>query len=304
MRAAEYRAQLLGALGERPDVRVDEFPLRHGCGEFSFLRLASANIGPLDRLVFIRAGIHGDETAGPLTLLEHADEIIDLINGAGLKTVIYPLGNPSGFERGIRYNCDNDSGSVGNNDHLRYELEDGSLVDDLGVGRPMRSWLWSSDPKAGARLPAETKLQHDLLRRDPLDRAVICLDLHQDRISAGLPPAAYHYAFGDLARYRGIVAKIGEIVPVLKNAPIGAGFHVKVDAAGRVVSDDSGTAAAARTDDSGFIDRHDGSLPDLFFRLGVPHCVTVETTGATPLEKAIEVNMVWLRGLVELAARN
>ncbi len=302
MKASEYRDKIAAALGRRPDARIDEHQLRHGCGEFTFLRLASADIGPADRVVFVRAGIHGDEMAGPLTLLERAGEVFDLIHGAGLKAVIYPLGNPSGFERGIRYNCDNDPGSVGNNDFLRYELEDGSLVDDLGAGKPFRSWMWASDPRSGARLAAETKLQHDLLRNDPLGQAVVCLDLHQDHISAGMPPAAYHYAFGDLTRYRGIVEGIGRVVPVLRNAPIGAGFHVKVDAAGKVVSDDSGTAAAVRTDEMGFIDRHDGSLPDLFWHLGAPHCVTVETTGATPLPKAIEVNMIWLQGLVELAA--
>jgi hypothetical protein len=36
----------------------------------------------------------------------------------------------------------------------------------------------------------------------------VALDLHQDHLTEGLGPAAYHYAFGDLARYEPIVAAI------------------------------------------------------------------------------------------------
>jgi hypothetical protein len=52
----------------------------------------------------------------------------------------------------------------------------------------------------------------------------------------------------------------------------------------------------------GFIRRHDGTLSDLLFRLGVRHSIAAETTGATPMTDAIEVNRLWIEGLFELAA--
>jgi hypothetical protein len=42
------------------------------------------------------------------------------------------------------------------------------------------------------------------------------------------------------------------------------------------------TFTVADRDGDGFIVRHDGSLPDLLYRLGAKYCVTAETTGATP----------------------
>jgi len=302
MLASEYRDRLAREAGRDRGVKFEEFELRHAGGVFPFVRLSSALIAPTDRVILVRAGIHGDETAGPLTVLERHAGMFGLAHSRGLKMIVYPLGNPSGFQNGTRYNCDNDRGDAGNNDFLRYELADGSFVDDLVPGRPFRAWCWASDERAGVRLPAETRLQHELLRRDLPLRIVACLDLHQDRLSAGLPPAAYHYAFGDLSRYDGIVKDVADIAPVLRRTPVGAGFNVRIDAAGRVVGDDSGTPAAALTDDRGFIVRHDGSLTDLCFRLWAAHAVTVETSGATPLDRAVEVNLAWFRGLVGLAA--
>jgi len=62
------------------------------------LRLAGA------RTVLITAGFHGDEKAGPLTLLEHIAEIVDYAAARGVGLLVYPCINPSGFEVGSRYN--------------------------------------------------------------------------------------------------------------------------------------------------------------------------------------------------------
>jgi len=64
---------------------------------------------------------------------------------------------------------------------------------------------------------------------------------------------------------------------------------------------------AMQSDANGFIVRHDGTLPDLLYRIGeaqgrVVHVITPETTGATPLEIACEVNWIWIRGVIELVA--
>ena len=91
-------------------------------------------------------------------------------------------------------------------------------------------------------------------------------------------------------------------LPVLGNTVLGAGFGVEIDAHG-VATKHQSDSVHPRSDDDGLIQRHDGSLTDLFYRLGARASVAVETTGATPLDVACAVNMVWIRGILELAAR-
>jgi hypothetical protein len=110
------------------------------------------------------------------------------------------LGNPSGFENGLRYNIDGNVGQGGNNDFLRYELSDGRVVDDRVGGDEFERWCWSSDKRLGITLPAETQLMHKLLKQDPLQQISACIDLHQDYNISESGPAAYHYAFVDLER--------------------------------------------------------------------------------------------------------
>ena len=301
MTSKEYVEKLKTALAGRGDVTVASEILRYASGRHEFLRLASREIGPADKVMLVRAGIHGEETAGPLTMLKHAGEIFDRAAARGVKLIVYPLGNPSGFEAGTRYNADGDRGDAGNNDFLRYELADGRLVDDLGAGGEFRRWLWSSDPAAQARLPLETLAMHRALRADPLTQIKAVLDLHQDLITPDAPPAAYHYSFGDLAVYAPIVSDLAAIVPLWRNTPIGAGFDVRIQASG-LAAPAVADGQKIMSDDRGFIVRHDGTLPDLLWRLGAPYCVTAETTGAVPPERADAVNLRWLYGLVDLAA--
>ena len=169
---------------------------------------------------------------------------------------------------------------------MRYELENGALTDDIGRGAKTTRWYWSSDRRLALDLPAETQLMHDLLRRDPLENIVAVLDLHQDTISRIDGAAAYHYAFGDLAVYGRIVEAIRRTVPVLAHKVISAG-----------------QSSGMRTDKEGFIVRHDGTLGDLMHRLGATYTVTAETTGRTPLDTACRVNWLWIKGLVDLAAK-
>jgi len=291
---AKFR-ELAGQAG----LEVRSWPLRHRGGDFELLRLASKDIGPGDKVLLVRAGIHGDEVAGPLTLADRLPRLVEEARGRGVKLVVYPLGNPSGYAVGRRYNIDNDRGPCGNGDHLRYELPDGRLTDDLGAGGEFRRWLWSSDQEAKAALPLETAVMHAALRQEPIDRVAAVIDLHQDLLTPNAWPGAYFYAFGDLAPYRPLAAVTERLVPLLRRAAIGAGFGTAIDEAGRVVA---GGEDAIMSDDDGFIVRHDGSLPDLCWRLGVRHCLTIETTGATPLPAAIEVNWLWLSGLIRLIA--
>lgn len=278
--------QLLSKASKIGLVSITKRKLVYGCGTYHFW-LVATEIKPNQPIVLIRAGIHGDEIAGPLSILEYFDQIIEYGRQKGVALIIYPLANPSGFDYGTRYNCDNDKGEFGNNDVIRYKTASGSFIDDLGKEeKTFVSWEWS-DNVPNSRLPQESKLFLSMLRQEPLSQIVGCLDLHQDYLTSKELVAAYQYSFGDITKYNKIIKEVNKIAPVLVNTPIGAGFNIKI--------------GEISTDSNGFIIRHDGSLPDLFYRLGAPFCVTTETTGATPLAKAMLINKIWIFGIIDLA---
>jgi len=109
---------------------------------------------------------------------------------------------------------------------------------------------------------------------------------------------AYQYSFGDLKKYQNIVKKIAKIIPLYKNTTIGAGFNMVLNAKGE--ASQTVDENAPKSDKNGFVVRHDGSLGDLIYRLGIKNNVTTETTGLTPIKKAIEVNMIWILGMFDL----
>ncbi|MFZ2202019.1 MAG: succinylglutamate desuccinylase/aspartoacylase family protein, partial [Microgenomates group bacterium] len=184
MTADEYHRLLTDKIKARDDLTFAMFPLNYQAGKWELMRIVSKKIGKDDKVVVIRGTIHGDEIAGALTILNYFDELVDCAHEKGIKLIIYPLGNPSGFEKGIRYNADNDKGE-GNNDFLRYEMADGSYEGDLGSGKPFKRWLMSDSPELSVHLPLEAKVIQELVRKDPLDQVAAALDLHQDYITPG-----------------------------------------------------------------------------------------------------------------------
>lgn len=281
-----YYAELKKLAAGRRDIRIERHRLKQSSSECDFYRIVSRDAKPNDRFMLIRAGIHGDEVAGPLTIFRDFHHIFDYAHKRGVKLIIYPLGNPTGYDARQRYNTDEGEGSDFNNDFVRYELENGKLVDDIRRGAKIKRWYLSSDSRLNLNLPAETLLMHNLLRRDPLENIVAALDLHQDTISRIDQAAAYHYAFGDLSVYSRIVEAIDKTVPVLAHKVIRAGQN-----------------SGMRTNREGFIVRHDGTFGDLMYRLGVAYPVTAETTGKTPIDEACRVNWLWIKGLIDLVAK-
>ena len=281
-----YNAELKKLAAARRDIEIKRHRLKHQGMGYDFFRIASKGIKRNDKIMLIRAGIHGDEVAGPLTIIQYFNRIFDYAHKRGVKLIIYPLGNPAGFDARQRYNPDYRDGSGANNDFIFYERENGNLTGDIGRGGKFKRWYWSSDRRLNHDLPAETELMHNLLRHDPLESLVASLDLHQDYISPFNREAAYHYAFGDLSVYDRIVDTVHKTVPVIANRMISAG-----------------QSSGMRTNSKGFIVRHDGTLGDLLHRLGVKYCVAPETTGKTPLDKACLVNWEWIKGLINLSAK-
>jgi hypothetical protein len=273
-----YYAALKKLAAARRDIEIKRHRLKHRSTAYDFFRIASRDIGRHDKVMLIRAGIHGDEVSGPLAIIQYFNRIFDYAHKRDVKLIIYPLGNPAGFDARQRYNTDYSDGSGANNDFVRYERESGNLTGDIGRGGKFKRWYWSSDLRLNHGLPAETVMMHKLLKRDPLESIVASLDLHQDYISPFNRAAAYHYAFGDLSVYGRIVDAVKKTVPVMANKMISAG-----------------QTSGMRTNKDGFIVRHDGTLGDLLHRLGVNYSVAPETTGKTPLDKACLVNWLWIK---------
>jgi predicted deacylase len=230
---------------------------------------------PGARTVLVTAGFHGDEKAGPLTLLAHTAEIVDYAAARGVGLAIYPCVNPSGFEAHVRYNL---SGERPNNDFLRYEIAPGVWRGELREGEEFLRVVPAVDG-----LPKETAALARELDRAPLPAAA--LDLHQDNFIHG--DLFYAYVFGDLAAYRPLMARAGALVPVLRSSIVDSGHEPGSD---------------VRADAEGFIICPDGSITDRYHRAGVPHVAAIETTTETPAALADEINLIWIRGFIDLAA--
>ncbi len=226
---------------------------------------------PGERVLTLTTGFHGEEQAGPLTMLEHLPEIAQLARSSGVGLRVYPCINPSGFEAQNRYNA---SGERPNNDLLRYEVEPGRLVGELTDGQQFLRWtLFTEGPK-------ETRaLRQDLQRFSPPHAA---LDIHQDKGLRG--QLTYAYTFGDRDAYR----------PLLAASRRHAGI-----AASTVVDE----ITKVTTDQEGLVEFRDGSVTDYFSRLGVPYTAALETTVETPLSECHQVNLIWIRGFIALAGR-
>ena len=299
MKTNDLYSKLINSLQGRRDVWIEKHKVHYKKGKYDVLKIKSRNIGKKDKVVLITAGIHGDEIAGPLTLFKYINEIITRAHTQGLKIIIYPLTNPSGFDK-TRYNIDNYKGTYGNNDFIRYTLKDGRIVDDLGSSTDFVSF---DLPKVTDKiLPQETRLLHSLIKKDIKNNIIASIDLHQDYLTPTKESGAYHYSFGNLKLYKDIIKQIEKIVPIYKNKPVGAGFSVKISKDGKIAKGISNDLVVS--DKQGFIVRHDGSLSDYMFRLGVKYCVTTETFSATPLDVACKVNLIWIKGIIDLAAKD
>jgi hypothetical protein len=225
--------------------------------------------------VVVTAGFHGDEKAGPRTVLDHTAEIVAYAAERGVGLTLYPCVNPSGFEAHTRYNA---SGERPNNDFLRYEV-----APSVWRGELYGAQTFTRVVPAVEGLPKETAALACALEAGPLPTAA--LDLHQDNFIHG--PFFYAYVFGDRAAYRPLMIRSGALVPVLRSSIVDSGHEPGSD---------------VHADGEGFILCHDGSVTDRFYRAGVPYTAAIETTNETPAELSDAINLIWIRGFIDLAA--
>lgn len=225
---------------------------------------------PGERWLTVTSGFHGEEQAGPLTLLERMDEIVAYASARRVGLRVYPCINPSGFESGSRYNA---SGERPNNDFLRYEVDRGRWTGELHPGQPFVRWSLHREG------PKETRALLQDLERHPAP--VAALDIHQDGYMRGR--LVYAYTFGDRGAY----------------APMMRASSAHAEVASEKLIDDAGF----RTDAQGFVEHFDGSVTDYFWRRGASYAATLETTVDNPIETCHAVNLIWIRGFIDLTHR-
>ena len=138
---SSYHAELKKLAAARRDIEIKRHRLKHRTLGYDFFRIASRGIKQNDKIMLIRAGIHGDEVAGPLTIIQYFNRIFDYAHKRDVKLIIYPLGNPAGFDARQRYNTDYSDGLGANNDFVRYELENGNLTGDIGRGGKIQAMV-------------------------------------------------------------------------------------------------------------------------------------------------------------------
>jgi hypothetical protein len=273
----------------------------------------------------ITSCFHGMEKSGPFTFANNLEDIVALSKEKNVGLIMYPCINPSGFDLGRRYNIvsPDDDGKPHdgvrlqnfgpNNDFMRYVVNH-KLVDDLRNQKKFDSWIYSNDKSIVENLPHETIKMHQLIRKAHLKMIWGQLDIHQDcfedEILMYQPKGqfedkrwTYAYIFNKKRLYLPIMQEAGKIVPVLKSSFIDTGYRKKpkIDAQGRkelvTIPDKKDNVYS---DDQGFVYRHDGSITDLMFRLNVPYVAAIETSGKTPIDEAVKVNMIWIEGMMEL----
>ncbi len=263
----DYQALATRLLGHRRIAGVDVRPFAQvDEGSDRYPLLAVRVEGP--KTLLVTAGFHGDEVAGPLTLAEHLPEIVDHARARGVGLRIYPCLNPSGFVDGTRYNR---TGQSPNNDLLRYEVEPGVWVGELSPGQSfLRHKVHTEGPHETRALTAE-------LERLPPPEAA--LDIHQDPWIPG--QLSYAYTFGPRAAYLDLVGATADHLTVARDTEVDDDVH---------------------TDGDGLIELHDGSVTDYFFRRGVRYTAALETTTTSPMPLCHQVNLLWIKGFVDLAA--
>ena len=271
--------------------------------------------------MLITAGFHGEEIAGPITILHKLEEIVELGKQHDMGLIILPCINPSGFDIRQRYNIlvneSNEEKAPYNNDFIRYVVKN-KIVEILKDDNKYDTWVYVCDKNIVGRQPSETTRVDRIIKKLPTHKIRAHLDLHQDCFSEDLfeghkeeiytdERGTYAYSFykesGKLAAdYLSIMREAGQIVPVLPKFLIDTGYkQVPINGDGpKELAYVPDKKLKVYSDENGFISLHDGSISDLMFRLDTPYVAAVETTIKTPIEQSMQVYMTWIKGFMEL----
>ena len=233
------------------------------------------------RTLLITSGFHGEEFNGPISLLEIFNEVVAYAKRMRVRLIVYPCVNPSGFDRHRRYNP-SDKLKFGNNDFLRYEVEKDKWIGTLKDGEAFLQYKIVDSAAKEVRLLKKDVLQYT----SPVPIGV--LDIHQqkDNLETG---DVYAYIFDQRSIYLKIMKKLEKIAKIAKNDP--------------AMNFEDGRKVYYRIDKDGLIVLHDGTLTDMFYRLGSKFVVASETKTTMSLEKVCQINLIWIKELIKLIVK-
>lgn len=304
LRFRDYHYYLCGKALDL-NMRINISNMTYHKTKYLFIKLRSRKT--YDNNILITAGFHGNEIAGPLTILDRLEDIVKSGEERNLGLIIFPCINLSGFDFRTRYDMLSDEDGAFNNDFIKYNFNN-KIVDDMKSRRKKVDFLYSDDIrlKESSSLPRETKKMHKELRKIlkmGWNKISGHIDLHQDCFIDR--EKTFAYVFDKKQVYLPIIEKTSELVPVWKNAIIDTGYRTKVlyknNGDSKLLSIENENDKV-RSDKYGFVVRHDGSITDLSFQKGVPYVTSIETSYVVPIEKAMDVNMIWIKGIMDLAA--
>jgi len=136
--------------------------------------------------LWILAGIHGEEPAGPMAIAQNIELFLNL-HQQGIPFVLFPLCNPKGYILDWRY--PNMRGQQGNQGHSVGDCEH-LLPDEQDPTRPRRS--------GGPICPEAEALTSQVIELFAAYPPVLSIDLHEDEEEHSGPLTAYVYSQGEL----------------------------------------------------------------------------------------------------------
>ena len=227
---------------------------------------------PGEPWLYIFSGFHGDEPAGPMTLLTGMDKIVSMAKERGIGLRVFPCVNPIGFEQEHRY-----SGTQKQNNYFfQYKLEDGSETGELPEGQ------------TGRRIPRKHMPKETLylgIKLSEIPKPTTFLDIHQDGDIKGR--RFYVYSF-DKEALMPIMAKCRQWATPAANVPVSTG----------------GDVTPRKTDRDGFVlNWHDCSLSDWYYYQRVPFIATLETAITMPPDATCNIQMAWVEGMMDLTTQ-
>lgn len=231
------------------------------------------------RTLLITSGFHGEEFNGPISLLAMFDEVVRYAKRKRARLIVYPCVNPSGFDLRKRYNASNE---LYNNDFLRYKIRSGRWVSTL---KPLKHGEIFFSFKIIESPAKEVRFLKDDVLKYRLPRAV--LDIHQDNELEDSD--FYTYIFNRVHLYQKIVNKLKKIARVARNES--------------ALNFDHGRKIRYKINSRGFIFLHDGTLTDMFYRLGSEFVVTAETGTKVPIKLVTRINLIWAKSLINLIVK-
>lgn len=227
------------------------------------------------KTLLITSGFHGEEANGPISLLNIMDEVAKFAKKMCVCLIVYPCINPSAFDLYKRYNGSNE---MMNNYFMEYEVEKNRFAGILQPNEKFIRYIIVDSPAKEVRI----------LKRDVLKHRVpeAMLDIHQQegQLDTG---DVFAYIFNDQRPiYKKIMKKIAKIAKIARNDP--------------AFTFDKGKKINYKIDNDGFVVLHDGSITDMFHRLGSKFTVAAETDTTLPLEKVSKINFIWITELIKL----